>query len=270
MNSCLLWVGGKKKLATRIVSHFPEHRLYCEPFCGAAWVFFRKQKSEIEVINDLNGSLITFWKVIQDKEKMLEFRKRLEQIPISEQLFYNFKDKIVFKDDIEQAVCFYYCLKLSFSASEVDATFGDTVEMESKFLSFRNTDWESIWKRLQRVTILNRDAVEVIEQYDSPHTLFYCDPPYMVSDDRQDYKFQDSFLHQRLLNILRNLKGKFILSYDCNPSIKQMYDWAHITKLQLKYGLGNSDNMDTRRYREEYLITNFEIGKTTQLGKWYK
>ena len=86
MNSPLNYLGGKSRLADRIVSIIPEdHVCYCEPFCGAAWVFFRKEPSKVEVINDMDGELVTFWRVIQNH--LEEFLRYYRFALVSRSLF---------------------------------------------------------------------------------------------------------------------------------------------------------------------------------------
>ena len=78
MPSPLNWIGGKRQLAPQIIGYFPKHTTYVEPFFGAGWVFFTKQPCKVEFINDLNGKLIAFWKTLQNKEALEEFKRRFE------------------------------------------------------------------------------------------------------------------------------------------------------------------------------------------------
>lgn len=274
MNSPISWIGGKSKLAKDIIRHFPHHRTYIEPFFGAGWVFFKKEPSKIEIINDLNGSLINFWKVVQNKEKLEELKKRLTDHPISEQLFNEYKNNTEWKDDIQQAVEFFFIVKTAFGVRSVTSgreTFKVEVYKNSTFDGFYNINWVEVWRRLRQVQILQRDAIDIIKSYDRDYVLWYLDPPYVVSTEKQDYyKFNDSFIHQRLLNVLKNIKGKFLLSYDYLPEIVDMYSWANIIELKTKYILPFAINCDnTRRERKEYLIANFDISDNTKLNRWF-
>ena len=180
MPSPLNWIGGKRQLAPKIISYFPKFTTYCEPFFGAGWVFFTKQPSKVEFINDLNGKLIAFWKTLQNKEALEEFKRRLTDHPMSEQLYYEYRVKKEFKDEVDKAITFYYLLKLSFGGRQVGSgqeNFGYEILKESKLVSFYNTNWDRLWRRLQRVIIWNKDAMDVIKLADRPETLFYCLTP---------------------------------------------------------------------------------------------
>jgi len=276
MNSPVNWVGGKSQISEDIIKLFPKHEVYIEPFFGAGWIFFRKEPSKVEIINDLNGSLVTFWKVLQDPVKNEEFQKRLTDMPCSEQLFEEYRSKVTWKDDIEQAVEFYYLIKNSFSARGMgtgEERFSGS-SSRPKFGSFYNTDWKKICERFRGVCMFNRDAIDVIKGYDKPEHLIYLDPPYLMTRDTAEYyKFQDSFLHQRLLNALKELKyAKFILSYDYLPEIAETYKWCNMITVDMKYMLGNVKTSinNERRERKEYIIANFDISGSASLKRWCK
>lgn len=108
MRSPLNYLGGKSRLAERIVKLIPEdHICYCEPFCGAAWVLFTKQPSKVEVINDADGELITFWRVVQNH--LEEFLRYYKWALISRRLFEleNMKNPETLTD-IQRAVRYFY------------------------------------------------------------------------------------------------------------------------------------------------------------------
>ena len=117
----------------------------------------------------------------------------------------------------------------------------------SAFVRFYSTDWEKISHRLKEVTILNRDFKELIEFYDSPDTLFYFDPPYLCASNR-DYKYNFKKNDHELLKVcLKELEGKFILSYGNDKRIKELYT--------------NFNIIQSSNYPNELLITNYTIPK---------
>src|SRR5437773_12135675 len=70
------YIGGKNRLANRIISLLPEHTTYVEPFAGGAQVFFHKQPSKVEVLNDLNGDIVNFFRICQwHHEELLRYLK---------------------------------------------------------------------------------------------------------------------------------------------------------------------------------------------------
>ena len=114
MNSPLNYLGGKSRLADRIVKLIPEdHTCYCEPFCGAAWVLFRKEPSKVEVINDLDGELVNFWRVIQ--HHLPEFMRHFGWILLSREHFKTeqARDPRILTD-VQRAVRYYYLQKMGF------------------------------------------------------------------------------------------------------------------------------------------------------------
>ena len=114
MNSPLKYAGGKSRLADRIVSMIPSHTCYCEPFCGAAWVFFRRSTpAPVEVVNDRDGELVTFWRVMQNHIE--EFLRYYKWAIVSREVFEleNKKDPSTLTD-IQRATRYYYIQRLSF------------------------------------------------------------------------------------------------------------------------------------------------------------
>ena len=124
MNSLISYLGGKSRLVKKIVPLIPDdHLCYCEPFCGAAWILFGKQPSKVEVINDMDGELITFWRVIQNH--LEEFLRYFRFALISRKLFdlENMKNPETLTD-IQKAVRYFYLQKNCFGGKTVGRTFG--------------------------------------------------------------------------------------------------------------------------------------------------
>ena len=76
MRSFLSYYGGKSLLARKIIPKIPEHTCYCEVFAGAAWLLFKKEESQVEIINDINKDLVTLYRVI--KHHLEEFIRYLK------------------------------------------------------------------------------------------------------------------------------------------------------------------------------------------------
>lgn len=113
MRSPLTYLGGKSRLAKTIVSMIPEYHCYVEPFSGAAWVFFTKEPSRVEVINDMDGELVTFWRVIQNH--LEEFLRFYKYAVISREIFDLEKRRDpATLTDIQRAVRYYYLKRLCF------------------------------------------------------------------------------------------------------------------------------------------------------------
>ncbi len=258
MNSPLAYFGGKSRLAKRIVPMIPEnHVCYCEPFCGAAWILFKKQPSKVEVINDLDGELVTFWRVVQNHlQPFLEFFK---MAIISRKIFdlENRKDPTTLTD-LQRAARYYYLQRLGFGGKTSGRTFGACAmrPMNLNLTTIEEALLEVHW-RLERVTIEHLDACRCIEKYDRKETCFYIDPPYYHVT--QDYcrPFEDNDF-QRLADTLSSIKGRFILSLNDDKDIRSMFKKFHQIKIATKYSSGNSRVAADTRTKEhsELLIHN--------------
>ena len=256
MKSFIRYYGGKNLISDKIISMIPKHKTYIELFCGAGWILFKKPKSNIEVINDKDQELINLYFVI--KNQLNEFMDQLNLIPISEDLFNIFRyQKGIPIEDLEQlllnqkgisklATITYYNIMNSFNGNISNKLhFNIDKNRVSSFVRFYKTDWLEVRERLKEVTILNRDFKNILELYDSENSFFYIDPPYLKSNE--DY-YKNTFVekdHKELLEILNNLQGKFILSYDNDNRIRSMYKDFNIIEL--------------KEFEKDLLITNYDI-----------
>ncbi len=214
MKSAITYYGGKQKLVSTILPLFPEHTLYAEPFAGGAALFFAKEPSEIEVLNDLNTELINFYTVIQRDYISLE-----KEIKITLHSRRLHKDAAVIYENphmfspLKRAWAVWVLASQSF-ASMLDGTWGydkarntTTKKIHNKGVLFT----EDYAIRLQNVQLECADALYIIQSRDTDQSFFYCDPPYYNSDCGHygGYSIHD---FERLLQVLSSIKGKFLLS----------------------------------------------------------
>ena len=210
----ITYYGGKQRLTSLILSLMPEHKLYCEPFVGGAAVFFAKEPSEMEVINDLNGEVVNFYRVCHNDFKKLE--KLIQSTPHSRQVHQ--EAQIILKNPskynaIKRAWAFWVQTNMSFSARIFGGyayerkSNGTLKRFVNKKLAFN----KEICDRLNMVDIENNDALQVIKSRDTTESFFYCDPPYFNSDmgHYKGYSVKD---FRELLTVLSKIKGKFLLS----------------------------------------------------------
>lgn len=198
----------------------PPHIHYVEPFAGGLSVLLRKSYHGVsEVVNDLNNDLINFWRVLQSEATFRAFRRRLEATPFSEVEFHQANGEA--KDGVERACSFFIRCRQSRQGLGKDfATLSRT--RTRRGMNEQASAWwtaidglEDIYRRMQRVVILNQDACDVIRQQDGPSTLYYCDPPYLHATrvTTQDYTHEmTTEQHTELLETLAGIQGKFILS----------------------------------------------------------
>lgn len=243
MNSFIPWVGGKKLLRKYIIEHFPqEFNRYIEVFGGAAWVLFYKERlAEYEIYNDLNSELVNLFKCVKYHSNAVN--EELNLLLNSREIFEDFK-KYEGLTDIQRAVRYYYLIKMSYGAKA--KTYGGFNRC------IKNVDLTKVFQRLSKVVIENRSFEELIPFYDKSDTLFYCDPPYYGTENMYDIKFKKE-QHMLLNDILKSVKGKFILSYNDDDFIRDLYKDFNVTKIQRTNSLSSQSNS----YFDELIIKNY-------------
>lgn len=262
----LKWHGGKHYLADWIINQMPMHIHYVEPYFGGGAVLFRKPCEGVsEVINDLNGQLMNFWRVLKDPFLFSEFRSICEITPFSEVVW---KESVINQHmtPLGRALAFFVTFRQSrqglgqdFATISRNRTRRGMNEQVSSWLSAVE-GLEEAHNRLRRVLILHRDALNVISTQDGPNTLFYLDPPYHPSTRSAQGCYGDFEMttddHDKLLSALCLIKGKFMLSgYHC-PS----YDkWAKLHDYRCEeYKIRNNASAASRKQlMTECLWMNF-------------
>ena len=205
-------------MADKLIPLFPYHKTYVEVFGGSGAILINKKPSEIEVYNDIDGELYNFFKVIADEKLFKKFQEKISLLPYSRECYYEYRDMRTDKlDKAERAVRFYYLIK-STRHSTCEYTgwkFSVEANMPKRI---KNIDKLSlIHKRLSDVYIDNLDFRKLIANWDRPDTFFYLDPPYVASSRKSGgYMFEMTDKdHNDLIDILLNIKGKWLLSgYD--------------------------------------------------------
>lgn len=251
MNSFIPWIGGKKLLRKEILKRFPEElpTRYIEVFGGAGWVLFYKDVNtkQLEVFNDLNGDLINLYRCI--KYHVEEVEKECAMLLNSREVFFDFKSQLNERGltDIQRAARYLYLIKISYGADR------ETYGTNSKNLYYAVDMLKDISKRLQRVVIENKCYDDLIKVYDRTGALFYLDPPYFKTEKYYGELFSKED-HLKLKEILSNIKGKFILSYNDCEFIRNLYADFYIEEVNRN---NNLIQQDKTRYKE-LIIRNFK------------
>ncbi len=239
----LRYHGGKWLLAPWIISHFGSHRVYVEPFGGAASVLMRKQRSAIEVYNDLWQTVVNVFRVLRDPQKAAELARMLYLTPFSRDEFESINHQTLEAlSDVEQARCSILRSLAGFGSASTNGAHSTGFRATSAASSTAPAvDWANypahiprFVERLRGVVIENRNALDIIQQHDSPSTLFYLDPPYphctrnvrrgnaMYACEMAD---QD---HVDLASALQQVKGMVIISgYECDLYQELFGSWTH-------------------------------------------
>jgi DNA adenine methylase len=214
MKTPISYYGGKQRLVPEILPLFPPHNQYVEPFTGGGAVFFAKKRSKHEVINDLDKRLVNFYRVVKDEEKFLKLQEMIRGTLHSEYDYLRSKQIVAepMKDEIEFAWALWFQTNCTFSHIIGGGFAFANTDNAPKLTNNKKKDFELYYcKRLERVEIFNRDAVELIKLKDGEDVFFYCDPPYVSSDcGHYDGYTMDHF--RTLLDTLKNIKGKFLMS----------------------------------------------------------
>ncbi len=273
MKSFIPWMGGKSMISKDIVKMMPPHRCYVEVFGGGGWVLFAKPKHKtagrsVEVYNDLNGELVNLFLVV--RQDLDAFMKAFEWLPkSSREIFNRFKDEDPrMLNNIQRAVRFFYLIKNSVNAAMSQYQY--SVEIPPKKLIYERF-LHRVQLRLQSVYIENLPFVDLIPRYDSPDTFFYLDPPYVRHhNDRQRYVyFFRKKDHTTLRDILTDIKGKFILSYNDCEVVRKLYRDLNIKEVEFQYSAHRTFINEFRRHRvagKELIITNFNAQRQSILA----
>lgn len=285
MNSLISWVGGKKALRELIYQRFPkDYGRYIEVFGGGGWVLFGKTPERNEVYNDYNNNLSNMFAVVRDQP--LAFIQELGYLPENGRNIFNLYREIISKQRIEDKYVEEEMKKVKVYFTEIQAEEIKTIMMKNRIenqdvqlavaffklirysygsgcrtFGCRAYDvrkaFSTVWdvsERLAQVTIENKDFEELIIQYDRPDAFFYCDPPYYETEGHYEVVFSKED-HIRLCRALRNIQGKFLLSYNDCEFIRELYkdfyieSCSRVNNMALRY--------DCSSQFPEVLISNY-------------
>lgn len=241
----LRYFGGKFRLAPWIISRFPAHRVYVEPFGGAASVLLRKERSHAEVYNDLDDDVVNLFHVLRDPVRAADLHLKLLLTPFARAEFdraYAPSD-----DPVERARALLIRSFMGFSSDGCNPGNGKTGFRANSNRSGTTPahDWanwpggiSALTERLSGVVIENRDALEVMAQHDSPDTLHFVDPPYVheTRGTKHVYKFEmNDAEHERLCDFLKSLAGMVVLCGYLNETYERL-GWRHAKREALADG----------------------------------
>ena len=223
-------------------------------------ILFQKTPSKCEVLNDLDGDLINFWRVVQsDGDKLIN---SFQFIPPSRQLFDEYKQKYLthnYKDNFERAHIFYYLNRAGFASDMKNPSFGSHKNDRSRYRpSTVRNKIERVFERLQDVTLECKDFSEVIPMYDSKDSFFYMDPPYRCSHQYIVGKFEDE-RYKELAELCKKLKGKCLITLNDDEYVRDTFIDLNVVDHEVFYSAGKDE--ESRRKFGEVVITNYELQK---------
>jgi DNA adenine methylase len=218
------WYGGKFSHLDWLLPQLPKCHHYCEPFAGSAAILLNRPPSAVETYNDIDGDVVNFFRVLRDRGE--ELTRVISLTPFSREEFHiAISGSTQGLSDVERARRFYIRARQARSGLAQTATLGrwaNCKDTSRAGMSGVVSRWlggvealDDIAERLLRVQIENRPALDILRLYDSPSTLFYCDPPYLHSTrgDSKAYGFEMSDSeHEALAQTLNGIRGKAAVS----------------------------------------------------------
>lgn len=251
MVSPLSYIGGKNRLKKRLVEIFPPHRTYCEVFLGGGQVFFYKEPSKVEVLNDIDGEVTDFFRCAQQHAE--ELARCLKFALMSRDWFKIYASQNAASlTDIQRACRFFYLQKNCYAALVKDRHYAAKVVSAPGLHPDRLPElFDKVHKRLAQVQIESLPFQEFLPKFDRPTTLFFCDPPYWRRK-LYNHNFTDED-YQTLARVLQSIAGKFILTVDDVPELRELFKDSKITEVEVTY---TAQQEAGKRY-PELIITNF-------------
>lgn len=229
----LRYHGGKWRLAPWVISHFPPHERYCEPFAGSASVLLQKPRCRGEILNDMHGRLVNAFRVIRDYPQ--DLRRALRFTPYAETEYIACREQS--EDPVEDA------RRMLVLGHQAHGSTGASGKKSGWRRGIRPhgpssaDEWSRIWQyvedwsdRLRGVYLENEDAFALLERWDSSKMLFYVDPPYLPETRQNPGGYLHDLTredHVRLAEVLKGLQARVILSGYDNPLYREIFaDWA--------------------------------------------
>lgn len=244
MKAILKYPGAKNRIADWICSYIPSHEVYVEPYAGSLAVFFSKTPARIETLNDLDGNVVNYFRVIRDKHEELE--KALKQTPYARDEYYSAFEQSEIITDVERARRFAVRCWQGFGCSNLYRNgFRSSQQANGPHTT---KEWREIperikWAsdRLLNAQIENLPAVELLKRYNTPDVFIYADPPYLHGT-RKNYLYKHEMEdneHYELLEMLRDHPGKVMISgYDNDLYNDMLIGWRKESiKTQAEGGL---------------------------------
>lgn len=277
MNSPFRYPGGKYYARRIILSYIPKHDCYIEPFCGGASIFFAKSKVATNILNDIDSDLVNC--LIHIRDNPTGIADLLDGVEPTKENHTYYKKMYKPENDLERAARWFFLNRTSYSGimKEQNCYFGYGDKYSMKPENWRKHLLRTS-EKLKGVVITNEDFEKVIENAPDNSFLF-IDPPYFNRDQDKFYAHSFSFDdHERLMQVLKRNSDRirFLLTYDNDDTIREMYSWANIRTERWNYMIYRTDDQtkgkngqnkkhNGKRYKgQELFIFNYPLGKQKQ------
>lgn len=258
-NALIKYPGAKWGVADWVISHFPEHRSYLEPFFGSGAVLFTKSRSAIETVNDIDGDIVNLFDWIRkDPERLAH---AIYFTPYAREEYDRaWAAQDTETDSFQRALNFYIRMMLGHGFRTTGEKVGWKNDIQGREAAYAAKSWRKTpevimeaAERLRGVQIENRPAVELIRRFNYPNVLIYADPPYLLSTRQRRKQYRHEMTddeHVELLEALKAHTGPTIISgYDSDLYNRELKGW---------YKDGRTSFTQTASKRKEILWMNFE------------
>lgn len=248
------WLGGKRRLADKLLPIFPPHECYVEVFCGGAALYFlRPVPAPVEVLNDINGELTNLYRVVQ--HHLEEFVRQFKWAFTSRQIFkWQQMARPETLTDIQRAARFFYLQQHAFAGKVTGQTFGTATTGPAPNFCRIEENLSAAHLRLSGTYVENLPWQDLVKRYDRAHTFFYMDPPYWQTEGYGvDFGFEQ---YEEMAAFMRNCKGKVMVSINDHPDIRRAFDGFQMLGLDIKYSVAN--NQVEPATSKELVIMNWE------------
>jgi Site-specific DNA methylase len=252
-NPVIPWLGGKRRLADRLIPLFPAHECYVELFCGGAALYFLRQPAQVEVLNGINGELVNLYRVIQNH--LEEFVRQFKWAISSRQVF-KWHEMTVPETltDIQRAARFFYLQHHAFAGKVDGQNYGTATTAPMVNLLRIEETLSAAHLRLSGTNVEHLPWSECLAKYDRPHTFFYADPPYWQTEG---YGVPFGWEQYEALSLaIRSARGKVMLSINDHPDIRALFDGLTMSSLGIRYSVANARG--TPDESRELVITNYD------------
>ncbi|HEY2605032.1 MAG TPA: DNA adenine methylase [Paraburkholderia sp.] len=252
------WLGGKRRLADKLIPLFPPHECYVEAFCGGAALYFlRPVPAPVEVINDVNGELVNLYRVVQ--HHLEEFVRQFKWAISSRQVFkWQQMTRPETLTDIQRAARFYYLQHHAFGGKVTGQTYGTATTAPGVNLLRIEESLSAAHLRLSGTHVENMPWRDCIARYDRPHTFIYLDPPYWQTEGYgMPFEFEE---YEAMAALMRSAKGKVMVSINDHPDIRHVFAEFPMLDLDIKYSVAN--NSGPAKTSQELVITNWDAMAT--------
>lgn len=256
MNAVLRYPGAKNRIASWIVEHMPEHEVYLEPFAGSLGVLLNKPRAHIETVNDLDGNVVNFFRILRDHPE--DLMQKLALTPYSRGEYLLAYENT--EDPIEKARRFAVRCWMSYgSCNRYKSGFksGQQAKSPNPAKAWAQLPYTifTVSERIKGVQIEQLPALELISRYNTPDVFIYADPPYLESL-RKNYLYMYEMTekdHMALLEALKNHPGDVMISgYENDLYNDILRGWKKLYKrTQAEHGLP----------RQEVLWVNYDSGQ---------